>query len=661
MAYPENVNEVQPSSAAGESTGSVLDNLAKARDISGLERLRVAAVQTGHAAYQWNILTDTLTWSENAAQVLKLELPALPETGKGYRLLVSSEARETRDDLILDNIKLDDGNGIEFDTAYSLAASGEATGTLGIEERGRVRLGQDGKAREVFAIVRRQHSEQADQLADGFSDEETGLASKKGILDQLERFMHSNDKDGFGLLVAKISNIANISSTYGPAVVPDVVRAVAARLRSVMRGVDILGRSAPNQFAILLRECSGEQIQVAGERFISAIRDDVIETPYGPVWVEFCAGGIILSLATNDPVEAFALAEETSVQAESGAGDCYLTYRPSPDRQQAHLANRESAREIIQALNTERFTLWHQPIVSGDTHEPCMFESLLRMQTPEGKIISAAHLVPLAEKLGFMHMIDAMVCRTSIQLVREREDAVVSFNISEGSLNNSYAAARLQSFVAEARHLAPRLCVELSFGDMETPSAGAVQFVQKLRTLGCRIALSGYFTKRIGLDVLQLVDFVKLDGSICSGIASRPKDIGLLKAAIEFARRSGPKIIAEHVENEEDAAVLTEAGVDYLQGYLFGQASPEYFNLTLSKPGDIPSAIEDVPPDKFTAASNKVADTPDIQQAVAEISVMPAKAELAAVEASDHLEIQSQKPEGTIDLLRSALGKLDAI
>jgi len=161
--------------------------------------------------------------------------------------------------------------------------------------------------------------------------------------------------------------------------------------------------------------------------------------------------------------------------------------------------------------------------------------------------------------------------------------------------------------------------------------------------------------------VLQLVDFVKLDGSICSGIASRPKDIGLLKAAIEFARRSGPKIIAEHVENEEDAAVLTEAGVDYLQGYLFGQASPEYFNLTLSKPGDIPSAIEDVPPDKFTAASNKVADTPDIQQAVAEISVMPAKAELAAVEASDHLEIQSQKPEGTIDLLRSALGKLDAI
>jgi EAL domain-containing protein (putative c-di-GMP-specific phosphodiesterase class I)/GGDEF domain-containing protein len=681
MAYPENANDIHPSYEAKESSGSVLDSLAKARDISDLELLRVASVQTGHAAYQWNILTDTVTWSENAAQVLGLADAHVPTTGKAFRDLISPEARDLRDDLLLDNTQLDDGNGIEFGTCYGIVVPGDSATFVGIEERGRIHSGQDGTVTEVVAFVRRRCGQQAENGADGNTDEETDLFSKRGIVNQLTKLLDRNEQQTCGLLVATISNMSNISSTYGPVVVPDVVRAVAARLRSVMRGVDILGRTAPNQFAILLCECSSAQIQIAGERFIAAIRDNVIETPHGPVWVELCAGGIVLPLSTGDAAEAFSLAEEASIQAEVGAGDCYLTYTPSPDRSQTHEANRHSAREIIEALNTERFTLWHQPIVDSATRETAMYESLLRMQTPEGEIMSAGHLVPIAEKLGFMHMIDAMVCRTSIQLVAEREDAIVSFNISEGSLNNSYAATRIQSLIAEAGHLASRLCVELSFGSVEALSENAVKLLQELRTLGCSVALSGYFKKGIGLDVLKLVDLVKLDGSVCAGISARPADIGLLKAAVEYARRAGSRVVAEHIETEADAAVLAEVGVDLMQGYLFGEASPEYFNLILSKLGEPLDAIE------VAAGTQPAPVGGDIQSPA--IATEPVEEPNQDTRDRDGLDQQlmpmakpewntpkgrtvenpaetadaggPEAPEAVVDLLRSALGKLDAI
>jgi EAL domain-containing protein (putative c-di-GMP-specific phosphodiesterase class I) len=116
----------------------------------------------------------------------------------------------------------------------------------------------------------------------------------------------------------------------------------------------------------------------------------------------------------------------------------------------AHSNNRKHANDIITALNEERFTIWHQPIVSATTGDPVMYESLLRMKSADGEILPAAHLVPIAEKLGFMQMIDAMVCQTSLKLLAARADTKVSFNLSDSTLRNSYAASRILSIVAEA-------------------------------------------------------------------------------------------------------------------------------------------------------------------------------------------------------------------
>jgi EAL domain-containing protein (putative c-di-GMP-specific phosphodiesterase class I) len=648
-----------PATSLSPEADSLLGSLARVREASDLERLRVAVMQTGHVAMHWHAQTDVVTWSENAAGVLGLEADALPRHGSRYRALMQADHRDRYEAEVLENTKLDDGDGIEYGLQYELIDPVSGTVTA-IDERGRLVHGPQGDLQDVIAILRRAHDpSDAEARSGGMIDGETGLATRAAILEGLSRALAAKEASSCGLVVATMANISDIRETYGPAIVNEAIVATGARLRSVMRGADMLGRCGPSQFAILLKDCSSEQIHVAGDRFVAAIRNDVIETALGPVWVELTAGGVIVPASEADPAEAFSLAEEALSQAECGVGTSFVVYQPSPQRLLAHSNNRKHANDIITALNEERFTIWHQPIVSATTGDPVMYESLLRMKSADGEILPAAHLVPIAEKLGFMQMIDAMVCQTSLKLLESHPQTRVSFNLSDSTLRNSYAASRILSIVAEAGNVAKQVCVEISHGSIMRESSAEYATITRLRELGCSIAVTGYLREGLSINVLKQVDYVKIDGSICAGISERPDDLQLLKAAVEFARRAGAGVVGERIESQADASILAEMGVDYLQGYLFGKASPDHFHLTLAP---IDAADDEV-------VSGAPASPPPV--AIQEEVAQPAPhAGTGAVPSEDSGEQQSgeqpsaghtsQQPGG-IDLLKSALSKLDSI
>lgn len=659
--FPQNESGFSPDAT------SILDGLSRARDASQAERLRIAALHTGHVAYQWNRSSDLISWSDAAAAVLGVDPAVLPVRGSDFSAMISEEDRERRDAMLLDTTQVDDGDGIEYDLSYCLEAH-DGQQAVVLEERGRLICDDAGEVRDVIAVIRRAVAPAADQAGDQMKDPETALASKKMVLHALNEAARNMEDACCGLVLASISNLRDIIDTYGPGIVPDVIRATGARLRSVMRGADLLGRTGTAQFAVVLRECTSEQIMTAGERFVAAIRNELIETPAGPVWVELVAGAISLHNHRVDAGEAFGMAEQSLDQAAGRIGPAFVVYKTSPDHELQHERNRQSARDIVAALNEERFTLWHQPIVSAADQKPVMYESLLRMQSAEGEIISAGHLVPIAEKLGFMQMIDAIVCRTSLDLVASHPDAIVSFNMSDATLRNHYAIERLLSIVAESGNVARQVCIEVTHAALhrQVAGSGGLNAVARLRELGCRIAMNGYLTEGMSISLLNAVDIVKLGAEVCSGIADRSSDVGLLKAAIEFAHRAGVKVVAECVENERDAAVLAEAGVDYLQGYLYGQAAPEHFNLTLS-----PIDADRV---NHGEARPERADAP-VTPAVENSCVQPGSMECASAATACAGEAEpsatGQDRAGLVpaalldspemDLLKAALGKLDTI
>jgi diguanylate cyclase (GGDEF)-like protein len=171
--------------------------------------------------------------------------------------MIAGEDRERRDATPIETTQVDDGDGIEYDLSYCLEPR-HGQSPVFLEERGRLICDEVGEVRDVIAVIRRAVAPGADEAGDQMKDPETALASKRAVLQALTEAARSSEEASCGLVLSSISNLRDIIESYGPGIVPDVIRATGVRLRSVMRGADLLGRTGTAQFAVVLRECTSE-------------------------------------------------------------------------------------------------------------------------------------------------------------------------------------------------------------------------------------------------------------------------------------------------------------------------------------------------------------------------------------------------------------------
>ncbi len=98
-------------------------------------------------------------------------------------------------------------------------------------------------------------------------------------------------------------------------------------------------------------------------------------------------------------------------------------------------------------------------------------------------------------------------------------------------------------------------------------------FVSQLRELGCRVAIDDFgagYTSFRNLQMLR-VDMVKIDGAYVQGLCSSPDNQIFVRTLVDLAKNFKLKTVAEWVGTEEEAALLESFGIDYFQGFLFGQ------------------------------------------------------------------------------------------
>ena len=148
-----------------------------------------------------------------------------------------------------------------------------ATGTL--------RDVNDAKQREERATIAHHHAEQRAQQAVvlASTDELTGLANRRAFLRQLDREIAASVEFGWPLSVAMfdVDHFKRVNDNWGHAVGDQVLRQVAERANTVVRGADLVGRLGGEEFAILMPGAgAGDASQVA-ERLRQAI-----EAPYPP-------------------------------------------------------------------------------------------------------------------------------------------------------------------------------------------------------------------------------------------------------------------------------------------------------------------------------------------------------------------------------------------
>jgi EAL domain-containing protein (putative c-di-GMP-specific phosphodiesterase class I) len=134
----------------------------------------------------------------------------------------------------------------------------------------------------------------------------------------------------------------------------------------------------------------------------------------------------------------------------------------------------------------------------------------------------------------------------------------------------------LRSAIAMLRgrpDIAERMVIEITETAGLEDLDACCRFVSTLRDLGCEIALddfgAGYTSFR---HLKQLaVNKVKIDGSFVRKIGENPENLVFIRTLIDLARTFGLETVAECVETEEEADLLLNEGIHYMQGYAFGK------------------------------------------------------------------------------------------
>jgi diguanylate cyclase (GGDEF)-like protein len=378
-------------------------------------------------------------------------------------------------------------------------------------------------------------------------------------------------------MLAAIDNLGRINEAYGFDIADEVIAAIAARIRSQLRGKDHLGRFSGNKFGIILNNCAPDDLLVAADRLLSGARDNVVQTSAGPVAVTVTIGGVTAPRHARGVNEVLARAQDALDSAKSKRRGSFQAYRPNPERDQQRKENVRATEEIIKALNDRRIFLVYEPVVAIGTRKPAFYECLMRVRRDDGSLLAVNEVIPLAERLGLVRLLDHRVLELVLDEMRTASDLHASINLSAASTVDPDWWASLGAALRTHSDIGPRLTVEIT----ETTAIHDIDdtrgFVARVKDLGCRIAIddfgAGYTSfrnlRRLG------VDLVKIDGAFVQNLKRSEDDRAFVHTLIDLARRLGLETVAEWVQDEEAAAILADWGCDYLQGALVGLATPD--------------------------------------------------------------------------------------
>ena len=230
------------------------------------------------------------------------------------------------------------------------------------------------------------------------------------------------------------------------------------------------------------------------------------------------------------------------------------------------------ADEIVRALNDRRMILALQPIVTSRSHEPELYECLLRMKRLDGSIASASEFIPVAEQFGLAKLVDHRALELAVELLRSMPDIKLSLNVSAATATDPQWLQGLEAFSGKSAGLAERLTVEITETAAISDLEETAKFVAALKALGCRVALDDFGAGYTSFRNLRLlgVDMVKIDGSFIQNLGTQAEDELFVRTLIDLARSFGITTVGEWVGDEKTVKLLENAGIAYMQGYFFG-------------------------------------------------------------------------------------------
>ena len=230
--------------------------------------------------------------------------------------------------------------------------------------------------------------------------------------------------------------------------------------------------------------------------------------------------------------------------------------------------------KIKEAVSEEKIVAYFQPIINNHTAKIEKYECLARLKD-EDKIISPYLFMEAAKVTGNLSYVTRSLINQSFKKFSQT-DYEFSLNITGEDLILDYLEDYLLKASIKYNINPSKVVLEMLEGINSLDEGTTLKQLDSLRTKGFKIAIDDFGAESSNMSRLLEIkpDFLKIDGAFIKNIVNDEKSQIIVDAIIMICRRSGIKIIAEYVHNEQVQEKIKSLGIDYSQGYYFGEPSP---------------------------------------------------------------------------------------
>lgn len=430
-------------------------------------------------------------------------------------------------------------------------------------------------------------SAEASKLTQARRDGITGQLNRRGFTEKLNDQLSGATaySEPNILFLINIDQFKVINDTSGQVGGDQLLRQINSLIKKNLKADDVLGRLGADEFAVILKRCSlsdgvgiADRIRTVIKQFRFFYQDKLFD-------ISACVGVVELTPDITDFSTALRAADLACSVAKNEGRNRTHVYKKDDEELVLHENQMQWVSRINIGLEENRFQIFRQmilPLQASQVKEIPHYEILLRLRDSDGSILAPFHFLPAAERYSMMPKLDRWVIETTLIKMAEinntqpQNSISCSINLSGQSVCEDHFSAFVIEQIRKYRVPPQHVCFEITETAAVTNLTKAVEFIEKVKRIGCVFSLDDFGSGMSSFTYLKNlpVNYLKIDGYFVKTLLENEIDRAMVASIHQIGSVMGLKTIAEFVENDAILAELRNMGIDYGQGYGIGKPEP---------------------------------------------------------------------------------------
>jgi diguanylate cyclase (GGDEF)-like protein/PAS domain S-box-containing protein len=414
-----------------------------------------------------------------------------------------------------------------------------------------------------------------------FHDVLTGLPNRSLFYDRLNQGLSraQRNKSRLGLMMIDVDHFKSVNDSLGRNAGDQLLKIIARKVVDGLRKMDTVARIGGDEFVVILENISNvSDVRRVANKLLHLLAEPI---EIGGETIQSSAS-IGISVFPQDGSAADELLKRADIamhKAKESGKNNFLYYTEGMDSSAVNFLVVE--KDLRAAIENDQLCLYYQPQVDLQTGDLVGVEALVRWNHPQRGLISPSHFIPLAEETGLIVPLgEWLLRRAGAQqkqwLATGKYVGKIAVNLSPWQLRQRDFASRLGEILDEIGLPAKYLELEITESSAMEHAGETVTMLTQLNQMGLSLAIDDFGTGYSSLAYLKRfpIQKLKIDRSFIHDIHTDQNDASIANSIIGLAHNMQLNVVAEGVENEQQANWLRKRGCDQAQGYLYAQPIP---------------------------------------------------------------------------------------